>query len=110
MKILFDENMPQKLVEVIREEGYEVESVYSLGIAGVKNGDLYRVAQNQYDLLFTKDNAFNEWAKKIKDDHRVKYMFVTLPQKSQDQFVTDFVVNFRKTDWLKHVHGNAWPC
>ena len=105
MRILLDENMPDSLVKVLRLEGYQAESVYTLHIAGAKNGELYRVARNQYDLLFTKDGVFNEWAKKIKEDHRVKYVWVTLPQKSQEIFVRDFIAKFRKTDWAKHVFG-----
>ncbi len=57
----------------------------------------------------SKDAAFNEWAKKIKEDRRVKYVFVTLPQKSQDLFVKDFITKFHKTEWDKHIHGEAWP-
>lgn len=46
---------------------------------------------------------------KNKDNHRVKYVLVTLPQKTQDYFVRDFVIKFRKTDWRKYAHGSAWP-
>ena len=109
MKILLDENMPHDLVKAIRAEGHKADSVHTLDIAGVKNGDLYRVVRDEYDLLFTKDVAFNEWAKKIKEDHRVKYVLVALPQKAQDIFVKDFIAKFRRTNWVKHVHGNLWP-
>ena len=109
MKILLDENMPHKLASALRVEGQEAESVLSLDIAGAKNGELFRIARNEFDLLFTKDVAFNEWAKKVKEDHRVKYVLVTLPQQAQDSFIKDFIAKFRKTDWTKHIHGNAWP-
>ena len=109
MRIFLDENMPHDLVEAIHAEGHEGESVHTLGIAGVKNGELYQIVRDKYDLLFTKDSGFNEWAKKIKEDHRIKFVFVTLPQKSQDIFVKDFLTKFSKTDWAKHIHGSAWP-
>lgn len=109
MKILLDENMPHDLVRAIRAEGHKVESVHTLGIAGVKNGELYRVVRNAYDLLFTRDSAFNEWAKKIKEDHGVKFVLVTLPQRSEDAFVKDFIASFRKTEWARHIHGSVWP-
>ena len=60
MKILLDENMPHNLVTALRAEGHEIESVHTLGIAGVKNGELYKIIKNDYDLLFTKDVGFNE--------------------------------------------------
>lgn len=109
MRIFLDENMPHKLAESLRAEGHEVESVHTLGVTGVKNGELYQMVRDQYDLLFTKDAGFNEWAKKVKEGHRVKFVLVALPQKSQDFFVKDFMTKFSKTNWAKHIHGNAWP-
>ncbi len=109
MKILLDENMPHGLVKVLRSDGYETDSVHTLGLAGTKNGDLYRVARQQFDLLFTKDVAFNEWAKKFKDEHRVRYVLVILPQVAQNLFVRRFVAEFRRTDWSRHLHGSSWP-
>ena len=98
MKILLDENRPHDLVKTLRAQGHAAESVHTLGIAGVKNGELYKFVRNDYDLLFTKDVGFNEWAKKVKEEHRVKYVLVTLPQKAQDLFVKDFLGQFSKTD------------
>ena len=109
MKIFLDENMPEKLLPTLRAEGHGIESVHSIGIVGTKNGELYKVVRDQYDLLFTKDFAFNEWAKRSKEDDRIKFVLVTLPQKAQDSFVAEFIEKFRKTDWIEHVHGNAWP-
>ncbi len=109
MKILLDENMPHLLLADLRSEGYQVESVHSLSIAGVKNGDLYRFAKDQFDFLFTKDVAFNEWARNVKEDHRVKYVLVTFAQASQEIFVNHFMSAFRKTNWSDFIHGNSWP-
>ncbi len=104
MKILLDENMPHGLVEALRTEGHEAASVHTLGLAGTKNGDLFRVARHQFDLLFTKDVVFNAWAKKTTEERRVKYVLVTLPQASQKFFVQSFMVEFRKTNWARHTH------
>ena len=41
MKILLDENLPQKLVAALRRGGYEVESVHTLRLQGLDNGKLY---------------------------------------------------------------------
>ena len=109
MKILLDENMPHDLVKALRDEGHEVESVHTLGIAGIKNGELHERVRDEYDLLFTKDALFNQWAKSIKSNCRIRYVYVTLPQKIQKLFVEDFVGRFRETDWTKHSHANPWP-
>lgn len=109
MKILLDENMPYKLLFALREEGHETESIHSLKLTGIRNGELYQLARDQFDLLFTKDVGFNEWAKGIKEKHHVNFVFVILPQKSQDLFVHDFMGAFRKTDWTRHLHAASWP-
>ena len=41
MKIFLDENLPRKLVDVLRAEGHDVESVHTLLLQGLANGKLY---------------------------------------------------------------------
>ena len=50
MKILLDENLPRKLVLVLRAEGHDVESVHTLQMQGLANGKLYEFAKESYDL------------------------------------------------------------
>jgi hypothetical protein len=47
----------------------------------------------------------NEWI--VAD--RVKLLQVTLPQKPQDEFVTDFILAFQNSDWDNIHHGDEWP-
>ncbi|MEI7936868.1 MAG: DUF5615 family PIN-like protein [Verrucomicrobiota bacterium] len=44
MRILLDENLPRKLVNALRAEGHEVESVHTLRMQGLDNGALYQLA------------------------------------------------------------------
>lgn len=83
MKILLDENLPRKLVDALRNEGHEVESIQTLRMQGLDNGRLYRFA--------------------------VENFRVTLPQKPQDLFVADFLAAFRATDLNRFQHGDDWP-
>ena len=50
MKILLDENLPRKLVAVLRAEGHEVESVHTLRLDGLASGKLYEFACDNFDL------------------------------------------------------------
>lgn len=50
MRILLDENLPRKLVEALRNEGHEVESVQTLRMQGLDNGKLYRFAVENFEL------------------------------------------------------------
>ena len=40
MRVLIDENLPRKLVDALRAEGHEVESVHTLHQQGIDNGTL----------------------------------------------------------------------
>lgn len=55
MKILLDENLPRKLVNALRAEGHEVESVHTLRMEGLDNGQLYRFALANFELCLTRD-------------------------------------------------------
>jgi hypothetical protein len=45
VKIFLDENLPRKLVAVLRAEGHDVESVQTLRLQGLANGKLYEFAK-----------------------------------------------------------------
>jgi len=58
VKILLDENLPEGLIEPLRQLGHIVDSVGSLRLKGLENGRLYREVASGYDLFFTKDRQF----------------------------------------------------
>ena len=53
MRVLLDECVPRALRHDI--PGHEVKSVAEVGWAGVKNGELLRLAAAEFDLLITVD-------------------------------------------------------
>src|SRR5437016_6142381 len=53
MRVLLDECVPRALRNDI--PGHEVKTVAEAGWAGVKNGELLRLAASQFDLLITVD-------------------------------------------------------
>ena len=53
MKILLDECIDRRLAQEI--VGHEVVTVPQAGWAGIKNGDLLRLAQAQFDVFVTVD-------------------------------------------------------
>ena len=105
MKILLDENVPRKLVQALRAEGYEVESVHTLKLQGLDNGSLFEFARNNFDICFTRDAGF---ARDVRHE-ALKVLRVILPLKPQDQFVPDFLLAFRATDWASFQNGDDWP-
>ena len=109
MKILLDENVPRKLVQALRAEGYEVESVHTLKLQGLDNGSLFEFARNNFDICFTRDAGFARDVRHAALQVRLKVLRVILPQKPQDQFVPDFLLAFRATDWASFQNGDDWP-
>lgn len=53
MRVLLDECVPRGLRDDL--PGHEVKTVAEAGWAGVKNGELLRLAASQFDLLITVD-------------------------------------------------------
>ena len=56
MRVLLDECVPRTLREQL--PGHEVKTVAESGWAGVKNGDLLRLAAQRFDVLLTVDRNF----------------------------------------------------
>lgn len=53
MKLLIDECIDQRLAKELR--GYEVKTVPQMDWAGIKNGNLLRRAEKQFDVFITVD-------------------------------------------------------
>ena len=53
MRVLLDECLPRRLKTDLPD--YEVRTVQEEGWAGLKNGDLLRVAAGRFDVLLTVD-------------------------------------------------------
>ena len=109
MRILLDENMPRKLRAVLIAEGHEVDSIRSLQLQGIDNGALYQFAASSYDLCFTRDAEFSRRVAASKEVVRVRLVHVVIPQTRQDEFVQQFLIEFRKTDWSKPSSSQDWP-
>jgi hypothetical protein len=109
VKILLDENMPRKLLAALIAERHDVDSVRSLQLQGIDNGALYQFAASSYDLCFTRDAEFSKRVASSKEVVRVKLVHVVIPQTRQDEFVQQFLIEFRKTDWSNHSSGDDWP-
>ncbi|MGQ0445403.1 MAG: DUF5615 family PIN-like protein [Beijerinckiaceae bacterium] len=65
--MLLDECLPRKLRRAFAGAGHEVKTVAECGWAGRKNGDLLRLAQEQFDAFITVDRnmAFQQDAGQI---------------------------------------------
>ena len=55
MRLLLDECVPKRLKRELL--GHEVQTVQDMGWAGIKNGDLLKLADGQFDALLTVDQG-----------------------------------------------------
>ena len=100
--------MPRKLLAALTAEGHEVDSIQSLQLQGIDNGALYELAATNYDLCFTRDAEFSRRVQS-RPVARLKLVRVVIPQTKQDEFVEQFLLIFRQTDWSTHKSGEDWP-
>ena len=53
MRLLLDECIDQRLAKEL--QGHDVKTVPKMGWAGIKNSDLLRLAEEQFDVFITVD-------------------------------------------------------
>ena len=58
MRVLLDECVPRGLRDAL--PGHDVKTVAEAGWAGVKNGELLKLAAEQFDALLTVDRSLLE--------------------------------------------------
>ncbi len=109
MKILLDENLPESLVDLIADLGHEVDSVNSLNLKGIENGELYSEVAVKYDLCFTKDAGFAHNIRQNTGGGEVKLLWVKLFQEPVPEFCQKFIRAFKNTDWPELKNGQSWP-
>ena len=63
VKFLLDENLPFALIEFLRNKGYETEHLKTLGKGGIKNGEVYQVAEENSAWIITRDSDFKNYHK-----------------------------------------------
>ncbi|MCS7197625.1 MAG: DUF5615 family PIN-like protein [Candidatus Bipolaricaulota bacterium] len=97
MRILVDENLPESLVDALRQLGHEVDSVNSLRLKGLDNSTLYLQA------------GFVHNVRQMSFPSRTKLLRVVLPQQAAKLFVESFVKAFQQTDWSRYDNGDDWP-
>ncbi len=74
IKFLLDENMPFDLVDFLKRRGYETNHLKTLGKTGIKNGEVYIVAEQGDSWILTRDADFKNYYKFI--THNVKGIIV----------------------------------
>lgn len=60
MRVKVDEDLPRAAAEMLRDRGYEAESVIEQGMGGVKDHPLWLAVQAEQRFLVTADKGFGD--------------------------------------------------
>ncbi len=63
VKFLLGENMPFALTEFLIKKGYEAKHLKKIEKVGIKNGEVYKVAEENDSWIVTRDSDFKNYRK-----------------------------------------------
>jgi len=68
IKFLLDENIPYALIDLLERKGFLVEHLKKKGMGGIKNGEVYQLAEKNKMWIITRDADFQNYYKFISHD------------------------------------------
>ena len=60
LKVIVDEDLPRRAVQLLQEHGYEAASVVEKGMGGWKDSQLWIAIQKEEQYLVTADKGFGD--------------------------------------------------
>ncbi len=63
IRFLLDENIPYAFIKLLEENDFMVEHLKKMGKAGIKNGDVYKLAEKKESWIITRDADFENYLK-----------------------------------------------
>lgn len=68
IKFLLDENIPYALIDFLEKKGFSVDHLKKIGKGGIKNGEVYKRAEENKLWIITRDADFQNYYKFISHD------------------------------------------
>jgi predicted nuclease of predicted toxin-antitoxin system len=94
-RFLLDENMPFALLEFLRNRGYEADHLKKLEKVGIRNGEVYKVAEQHGSWILTRDSDFRSWHKFVTNN--VSGIIVFTLSDTTTRNILDMMRRFLKT-------------
>ncbi len=95
VRFLLDENMPFAMLEFLRNRGYEAEHLKKLEKVGIKNGEVYKFAEQSESWILTRDSDFKSYRKFVM--HSVRGVIVFTLSDTTTRNILDVMNRFLKT-------------
>lgn len=61
LKFLLDENTPYALIDLLESRGFTVKHLKKMGKEGIKNGEIYKLAEKDKMWIVTRDTDFQNF-------------------------------------------------
>jgi predicted nuclease of predicted toxin-antitoxin system len=84
IKFLLDENMPFALLEFLTNRGYDTIHLKKIEKVGIKNGEVYKVAEKDNSWIITRDSDFKNLHKFIEHNIRGILVFTVTDTRTQN--------------------------
>lgn len=104
VRFLLDENMPFALLELLRNRGFEADHLKKLEKVGIRNGEVYELAEQSGSWILTRDSDFRSYHKFV--IHNIKGVIVFMLSDTTTRNILNITGKFLKThsEKLKSKH------
>ncbi|MCP4698888.1 MAG: hypothetical protein GY862_18850 [Gammaproteobacteria bacterium] len=95
VRFILDENMPFALLEFLRNKDCEADHLKKLEKVGIRNGEVYKLAEQNGSWILTRDSDFKSYHKFVA--HNVKGVIVFMLSDTTTRNILDVMNRFLKT-------------
>ena len=106
MRALLDENVPEELASAF--ETLNAQHIESLGLKGITNGELLKLARAEYDGLITFDKGLRY--QHFHKADRLRILVLRLPDNRKETVLADARgIGAKAVSMSEGEHGEYWP-
>ncbi len=104
IQFLLDENIPYALIGFLEKRGFSVSHLKKIGRAGIKNGEVYRIAEKMNAWIVTRDADFQNMQRYI--SHQIAGIILFKLSKTRTNILLSVMQNLieRYRDKLSEKH------
>jgi predicted nuclease of predicted toxin-antitoxin system len=92
IRFLLDENMPFALLEFLRSRDCETDHLKKLEKVGIRNGEVYKIAEQSGSWILTRDSDFKNYHKFV--THNVRGVIVFTLRDTTTRNILDVMNRF----------------
>jgi len=87
IEFLLDENIPYALIDFLQSGGFSASHLKKIGKAGIKNGEVYELAERRHIWIVTRDADFQNYRRST--THNVGGIVLFKLTRTKTEFMLD---------------------